>query len=309
MATLEGRLSYSSRPKMEKENENIQFDDDYSDPVWDVRGSRNSQLGSEVSKQGHFDPFPYDTNEFMDDGYDSGDDTLNPMQNKRPPEVNLKNVLSGLFAIVTGMNKAPKFSVDQQHPSTNVSFLGSGNNGDTYLNSSVYIPSAPPLLEPSGTDYTAYKEILEAEPPEWLPDSSTKACMQCSALFTALTRGRHHCRFCGGIFCRTCSPGRCLLPTKFRERNPQRVCDACYDRLDPLQSFLINSISNAVQVAKHDVIDWTCTRGWLNLPIGISMEDEIYKASNTLRSYSQVNHISFLDLITPAICCCISYRQ
>ena len=79
-----------------------------------------------------------------------------------------------------------------------------------------------------------------------------------------------------------------MLPVKFRERDPQRVCDACYDWLDPLQGVLINSISNAVQVAKHDVIDWTCIRGWLTLPLGLSMEHEIYKASNTLRSYCQV---------------------
>ncbi|KAB1209519.1 hypothetical protein CJ030_MR6G002446 [Morella rubra] len=108
----------------------------------------------------------------------------------------------------------------------------------------------------------------------------------------SLTRGRHHCRFCGGIFCRACSKGRCMLPVKFRERNPQRVCDACYDRLDPLQGILISSISNAMQVAKHDVIDWTCSRGWLNLPLGLSMEYEIYKASNTLRSYCQVARLN-----------------
>ncbi|KAK7831624.1 sh3 domain-containing protein [Quercus suber] len=73
----------------------------------------------------------------------------------------------------------------------------------------------------------------------------------------------------------------------FRGRDPQRVCDAYYDRLDPLQGVLINTISNAVQVAKHDVIDWTCTRGWLNLPLGLSLKHEIYKASNTLRSCCQ----------------------
>ncbi|KAI8006885.1 SH3 domain-containing protein PJ696.02 [Camellia lanceoleosa] len=73
-----------------------------------------------------------------------------------------------------------------------------------------------------------------------------------------------------------------------RERNLQRVCDTCYDRLDPLQRVLINTINNAVQVAKHDVMDWTSMRGWLNLPVDLSMEYEIYKSSNTLRSYCQV---------------------
>ena len=189
---------------------------------------------------------------------------------------------------MTVRNKDSGVNEGQQFSSSNVSFLGAAKNGETFLHASVYIPSAPPLLESNGINYSAYKEVLEAEPPEWLPDSSTTVCMQGTAPFTALTRGRHHCRFCGGIFCRTCSKGRCLLPVKFRERNPQRVCDTCYDRLDPLQGVLINTISNAMQSAKHDVMDWTCSRGWMNLPVGLSMEYEIYKSSNTLRSYCQV---------------------
>ena len=143
-------------------------------------------------------------NAFYDDdfavdgeGYDSSDDTRNlvqPYNNNNSihhPEVNLKNVLNGIFAIVTGRSKLPSFISNQQLllPTSNVSFLGSAKNGDTFLNSSVYIPSAPPLLEPSGSsgvNYGIYKDVLEAEPPNWLPDSSTAACMQCTAPFTAL---------------------------------------------------------------------------------------------------------------------------
>ncbi|XP_044472248.1 uncharacterized protein LOC123200928 isoform X2 [Mangifera indica] len=269
-------------------------DDDFREPVWNVSKEKKTDP-SEVksSKEDYMYQFPLQSEDFIDEGYDSGEDPCYSMQsNNMPPEVNLKNVLNGIFAIITGRNKAPSVSATQLEPSSNVSFLGSGKNGDTYLHSSVYIPSAPPLLEPDGIRYSAYKEVLEADPPEWLPDSSTTVCMQCTSPFTAVTRGRHHCRFCGGIFCRACTKGRCLLPVKFRERNPQRVCDACYDRLDPLQGILINSISNAMQVAKHDVVDWTCARGWLNLPVGLSMEYEIYKASNTLRSYCQVAALS-----------------
>lgn len=280
------RASYSSLSKIEKDSPKFRYEDDYCDSTWTVP---QAPLGSKPSKKESLYPFPIESDDFLDGGYDSSDDNRNSMLANSPPEVNLKNVLSGLVAIVTGQHKSlPSLPTNQQHPSSNVSFLESGKNGNTFLHSSVYIPSAPPLLEPSGINYSAYKEVLEAEPPEWLPDSSTSVCMQCTAPFTALTRGRHHCRFCGGIFCRACSKGRCMLPVKFRERNPQRVCDSCYDRLDPLQGILISSISNAMQVAKHDVIDWTCSRGWLNLPLGLSMEYEIYKASNTLRSYCQV---------------------
>lgn len=296
MATFDGR--YCSLPRQaNKENTEVDYIDDHSGSAWGMPEVKNTHPPvSKSSKEDYTFQFPLESEDYIDGGYDSSDDQYNSVQsNDEPPEINLKNVLSGLVAIVTGQNKGPVVSARQQDPSSNPSFLGSAKNGDTFLNSSVYIPSAPPLFEPDGINYSAYKEVLEAEPPEWLPDSSATSCMQCDAPFTAITRGRHHCRFCGGIFCRACSKGRCLLPVKFRERNPQRVCDACYDRLDPLQVILINSISNAVQVAKHDVVDWTCTRGWLNLPVGMSMEYEIYKASNTLRSYCQVTCCGYFD--------------
>lgn len=204
--------------------------------------------------------------------------------------MNFKNLLNGILAILTGKNSAFIVTLPCLSSSSNFEFLASGINGDSSLHPSVYLPSAPPLFEVEAINYSPYQEILKADPPEWLPDSCTTSCMQYRSPFTALTRGRHHCRFCGGIFCRTCSKGRCLMPIKFQQQEPQRVCDACYDRLDPLQGILINLISNSVQSAKHDVTDWTCTRGWLNLPVGLSMEHEIYKAANILRSYCKVNY-------------------
>lgn len=53
-----------------------------------------------------------------------------------------------------------------------------------------------------------------------------------------LARTRHHCRLCGGIFCGACSCGKLLLPPKFREASPQRVCVNCAALLTPLQPFL-----------------------------------------------------------------------
>lgn len=134
---------------------------------------------------------------------------------------------------------------------------------------------------------TALKGILDAEPPQWMPDSSAFACMQCGEPFRPLSCGRHHCRFCGGLFCHSCSSARCLLPVRFRCRDPQRVCDSCYERLEPVQSALVTTVSYASQVATHDVTDMSCMRGWLNSPVGLSMQQEIYKATNTLRHYTQ----------------------
>ncbi|KAL6656964.1 hypothetical protein ACP70R_004744 [Stipagrostis hirtigluma subsp. patula] len=222
--------------------------------------------------------------------YDSREDPFAPTG--ASPKVNLKTVLGGLVSIVTGASKSEDDTSQQQSFSTGVSFLGSDKNGDVNVHPSVCVPSAPPLLEASALQYSAYREVLLADPPEWLPDSATTVCLQCNSPFTALTRGRHHCRFCGGIFCKDCSKGRCLMPMKFRLRDPQRVCDACYDRLDPLQGLLINYNSNAMQQAKHDVMDWTSTRSWLNMPVGVSMEYEIYKATNMMKRYCQVARLN-----------------
>ncbi|ONK75150.1 uncharacterized protein A4U43_C03F13880 [Asparagus officinalis] len=246
--------------------------------------------GQGTWKQNHLYQLPGNSNLYDDS--DTAEDLYISPQPPAKPEVNLKNVLSGIVAILTGSNKGLGTMLPEQESDSTVEFLGPEVNGVSSLHSSVCAPSAPPLTEEDAINYTVYRDLLVADPPEWLPDSCTKVCMQCNSPFTALTRGRHHCRFCGHIFCRACSKGRCLLPAKFRLQDPQRVCDACYDRLQPVQETLKHFISNAAQSAKHDVMDWTCTRGWLNLPIGLSMEHEIYKAANTLTNYCQVARLN-----------------
>lgn len=49
-----------------------------------------------------------------------------------------------------------------------------------------------------------------------------------------------------------------------------------------------------LQAATHDVTDATCMRGWLNSPVGLSMEQEIYKATNTVRAYYKVLATTFI---------------
>lgn len=132
------------------------------------------------------------------------------------------------------------------------------------------------------------RELLEAEPPKWLPDSAAAACMLCNVRFHPIMCSRHHCRFCGGIFCNECSKGRSLLPTKFRTGNPQRVCDVCCVRLESIQSPLMEKVSRAAQVPTQDLTDLSTLRSWLNFPWGQSMEYEIYKAANTIRGYNKV---------------------
>lgn len=129
------------------------------------------------------------------------------------------------------------------------------------------------------------REVLETEPPKWLPDSAASACMLCSMRFHPIMCSRHHCRYCGGLFCGDCSKGRSLLPVKFRVSDPQRVCDACCVRLETLQPYLMDQVSPAAQLPTHDLTDLSTLRSWVNFPWGQSMEYEIYKATNTIRGY------------------------
>lgn len=41
----------------------------------------------------------------------------------------------------------------------------------------------------------------------WMSDAAVKSCYNCDKEFS-LTRRRHHCRFCGQIFCWKCAPQR-----------------------------------------------------------------------------------------------------
>ncbi|XP_015899289.3 uncharacterized protein LOC107432617 isoform X2 [Ziziphus jujuba] len=145
------------------------------------------------------------------------------------------------------------------------------------------------------------KEILEAEPPKWLADSAASACMLCNVRFHPIMCSRHHCRFCGGIFCNECSKGRCLLPTKFRTANPQRVCDVCCVRLESAQTHLMDEVSCAAQLPTKDLTDLSTLRSWLNFPWGQSMEYEIYKATNTIQSYNKVGSLKPENSIPDAI--------
>ncbi|KAL5997755.1 hypothetical protein ACLOJK_008685 [Asimina triloba] len=131
-------------------------------------------------------------------------------------------------------------------------------------------------------------EILERDPPKWLADSAASFCMLCGVRFHPIMCSRHHCRFCGGIFCSDCSRGRSLLPTKFLTEDAQRVCDVCYVRLESVQSELRNQVSPAAQLPTHDLTDLSTLRSWVNFPWGRSMDYEIYKATNTIRGYNKV---------------------
>jgi len=63
---------------------------------------------------------------------------------------------------------------------------------------------------------------------EWLSDGDAQNCISCKTLFS-FTRRRHHCRRCGGVFCRECSSFRVpLLALGYIDA--VRVCGPCYNK-------------------------------------------------------------------------------
>ena len=75
-------------------------------------------------------------------------------------------------------------------------------------------------------------EIVPVNHELWMRDSDTKTCIGCEASFTTFRR-RHHCRYCGLIFCNHCATKRKVM---LEGRKLQRICGKCY-------SFLIKRIT------------------------------------------------------------------
>ncbi|XP_066303983.1 RUN and FYVE domain-containing protein 2-like isoform X4 [Branchiostoma lanceolatum] len=61
----------------------------------------------------------------------------------------------------------------------------------------------------------------------WTDDKDVTECRQCDKLFS-VSRRKHHCRNCGGIFCNDCSDNKMPLPSSAK---PVRVCDQCHTKL------------------------------------------------------------------------------
>jgi hypothetical protein len=66
--------------------------------------------------------------------------------------------------------------------------------------------------------------IKSCETPAWVPDNQATTCFKCDNQFTIVNR-RHHCRFCGQIFC-----GECTMRRGKMSSSPQmsRFCDECF---------------------------------------------------------------------------------
>ncbi|KAJ3415098.1 hypothetical protein HDV05_005506 [Chytridiales sp. JEL 0842] len=84
------------------------------------------------------------------------------------------------------------------------------------------------------TSNPSHPVTVRAPPSKWQPDSTALSCTQCTKRFTLFIR-RHHCRWCGKIFCDSCTAHRVPLSSIYTasgmESEGHRICDGCYSYL------------------------------------------------------------------------------
>ena len=118
---------------------------------------------------------------------------------------------------------------------------------------SMFVDKKKPLQtsssEDSDTTPPVKMEVAQQNIHEWVDDSKASNCYNCETEFSMFNR-RHHCRYCGKIFCHTCSSKTIHIPKYLKKFNTtehkrdwnllhifnndntkirERVCDSCYD--------------------------------------------------------------------------------
>eukprot|EP00039_Didymoeca_costata_P006102 m.87509 g.87509 ORF g.87509 m.87509 type:complete len:1363 (-) comp13112_c0_seq1:1188-5276(-) len=72
---------------------------------------------------------------------------------------------------------------------------------------------------------------------KWVPDNEVAECPLCDDEFSLMKR-RHHCRICGGVYCRNCTSQKQLTTAK---KKPVRACTDCHNFLMELESGNLNA--------------------------------------------------------------------
>ncbi|KAJ8602092.1 hypothetical protein CTAYLR_001647 [Chrysophaeum taylorii] len=156
-----------------------------------------------------------------------------------------------------------------------------------------YDPRSRAVWQSGGYDSVLSEAGLPKAPPVWVADAEASRCMavrgngdMCGRLFGSF-EWRHHCRFCGKVVCGRCSSKNALLPGKWSPycepsydfSEPRRVCDACFDALEPFQHKWANERAHAHQL--NSVSNDAMTR-YMNSPIAFSLGHEVRKATYAL---------------------------
>ena len=74
--------------------------------------------------------------------------------------------------------------------------------------------------------------IKPAVPFIWVPDENVEKCSECKITFSMFNR-KHHCRFCGKIYCSTCLPYMQILSW---DDNEQKCCTLCNETVNTINT-------------------------------------------------------------------------
>ncbi|KAJ3070890.1 hypothetical protein HDU98_006091 [Podochytrium sp. JEL0797] len=91
----------------------------------------------------------------------------------------------------------------------------------------------------------------------WQSAEAAVQCKGCARKFGLFLR-KHHCRWCGFIFCDTCTPRRALLSdtgAPDSTATPQRVCETCYTHIHTFSG------TSPSPPATHQILDSTVNAG------------------------------------------------
>jgi len=125
---------------------------------------------------------------------------------------------------------------------------------------------------------------LRSGMPQWVDDEAVSHCFTCNREFDFFNR-KHHCRYCGQIFCGDCSPDKKLLPVEFGMNEPQRVCNPCRAELDPMQPQLKAQLANSLKENELAPGEYTGElRRYMNAPVKWDLGAEVRKSAYTLKN-------------------------
>mmetsp|Transcript_1174 Transcript_1174/g.3986 ORF Transcript_1174/g.3986 Transcript_1174/m.3986 type:complete len:528 (-) Transcript_1174:651-2234(-) len=149
------------------------------------------------------------------------------------------------------------------------------------------------IAPPSGyEDSVSSQHPWPAAPPAWVDDRATTRCMMrgCGTSFDGVLERRHHCRFCGNIFCQTCSSKNGMLPPEWNIKEPQRVCNQCFRLISPYQSTWVKVNANA---QRDNYLEDDLTSRYMNSPLRFTLGGEIRKAAYTIHNLTDPTNVNF----------------
>uniref|UniRef100_A0A7S3NMI8 FYVE-type domain-containing protein n=1 Tax=Aureoumbra lagunensis TaxID=44058 RepID=A0A7S3NMI8_9STRA len=190
---------------------------------------------------------------------------------------------------LTARKPAPDEKYLRQQPSqssSSAAALGSVS----YAGASAVLPK----LDPQSSVGSPTTQPWPCQPPAWVDDRTTERCMgrACVTTFDAVYERRHHCRFCGNIFCQKCSARNAMLPPEWTIKEPQRVCDTCFVLLAPYQATWVKANANA---ERENMLDEEESSRYMNSPLRFTLGGEIRKAAYTLYNLTDPTNVNYWE--------------